>query len=101
MTLRDYKKFMTREVLTNEYEQYIRQFTYMPAADAIQAEYDANSSEYIQADFNYYFVTAATDDSGNVTGLDDAKAQGSGYRRRFNGFSKLPPGCYGLSHTVR
>ena len=75
MTLRDYKKFMTREVLTNEYEQYIRQFTYMPAADAILAEYDANSSEYIQADFNYYFVTAATDDSGNVTGLDDAKAQ--------------------------
>ncbi|MCR4688970.1 MAG: hypothetical protein K5745_05380, partial [Saccharofermentans sp.] len=74
MTSRQYKDIVSSEILTNEYEEYLKQFKFAPTAEQIQAEYDADPSAYQLVTFNYYFVAAETDDAGNITDLDSATA---------------------------
>ena len=76
MTTRDLIDFTAREVLVTEYGYYMRQFdpSIVPTAEQVQAEFDANPYVYYLYDFNRYFITAAKDEEGNVTGLDEAVA---------------------------
>ena len=74
MTSRLYKQIVAAETLTNEYEEYLKQFKFAPTAEQIQAEYDNDPSSFQRATFNYYFISAETDDEGNVTDIDSATA---------------------------
>ena len=73
MTMRIYREILAKEILTNEYQEYIGQFKFVPTEDEIQAAFDENPGAYKLADFNYFFVSADVDDEGNVTGLEDAE----------------------------
>lgn len=76
MTTRDFIDFSAREILVTEYGYYLKQFdpTIVPNAEQVQAEFDANPNTYYTYDFNRYFITAAKDADGNITGLEDAVA---------------------------
>ena len=76
MTTRDFIDFSAREVLVTEYGYYQKQFGagIVPTSDQIQAEFNANPNKYYTFDFNRYFIAAAKDADGNITGLDDAVA---------------------------
>ena len=73
MSLRLYKSILAKEILTNEYQEYIGQFKFAPTADEIQAAFDANPNAYKLADLNYFFVPGEFDDDGNITNLDEAE----------------------------
>ncbi len=73
MSMRIYREILAKEVLTNEYQEYIGQFKFMPTAEEIQAAFDENPQAYQLADFNYFFIPADVDEAGNVTGMEDAE----------------------------
>ena len=73
MSMRIYKDILAKEILTNEYQEYIGQFKFMPTQDEIQAAFDNNTDAYKLADFNFFFVSGEVDDEGNVTGLEEAE----------------------------
>lgn len=74
MTSRLYKNIVASEIVTNEYEEYLKQFKFAPTMDQIQAEYDKDPTAYQLVTFNYYFIPASSDDAGNITDLDAAEA---------------------------
>lgn len=73
----DFRTFSANEALTNEYENYVRQFKFVPSEEDIQATYDEDPTEFVRADFNYYLFSAEMDEDGNIINLDDtvSKAQ--------------------------
>lgn len=55
MTSRAYRSFYARQIFTNEYEQYVRQFVFTVSPDEVQAAYEQNPTVYQRADFNFYY----------------------------------------------
>ena len=70
----DYKTFSQNEAYTNEYENYLKQFEFVPSTEDIQSTFDEDPTEFERADFNYYLFSANKDDDGNVTDLDKTKS---------------------------
>ena len=73
MTSRIYKDILAKEILANEYQEYIGQFKFMPTQDQIQTAFESSSDSYMLADFNFFFIAGETDDAGNVTDLTAAE----------------------------
>ena len=71
----DYRTFSANEALTNEYENYVRQFKFIPSDEDIQSTYDEDPSEFVRADFNYYLFSADLDEDGNVINLENTVAE--------------------------
>lgn len=72
-SLRSYKNACERQALTEMYQNYLKQYAFMPADSAIEDAYEISPEQYERADFNYYFFAADTDEDGNVTDLDAAQ----------------------------
>ncbi len=81
----DFRSFSQREAYTNEYENYLRQFKFVPSEEDIQATFDENPTEFQRADFNYYLFSAEMDADGNIIDLDktvsDAQAVANAVNR--------------------
>ena len=75
MSLRLYKDYLAKEILSEEYQHYLIQFTLFPTNDEVKAAYDEKPENYQMADFNFYFFSAETDDDGKVKDLDKTVAQ--------------------------
>ncbi len=74
MTSRAYRSFYARQILTNEYEQYVRQFVFTPSREEIEAAYEENPIVYERADFNFYFFAYELDEEGLYV-TDEAESQ--------------------------
>ena len=75
MSRRAYKSYMAKEILSEEYQQYLSQFTLFPSNDEVKAKYDEKPEDYQMADFNFYFFSAETDDDGKAKDLDKTKEE--------------------------
>ena len=64
MSSRVMRSCIERETLTQEYENYIRQFLFTVSEEELQAAYDANPTVYERVDFNYYFFAGEANDDG-------------------------------------
>lgn len=64
MTSRAYRSFYARQILTNEYEQYMRQFLFTVSEAELQAEFENNPTSYQRADFNIYYFAYEMDEDG-------------------------------------
>ena len=66
MTLRQYRNFLARETVHDEYFYFLQQFILMPTADEIYAAYEADPDSYDKVDFNFYYYPAETNEDGTV-----------------------------------
>lgn len=73
MSVRDYKEFMMRDCLFQEYQQYLSQFKFPVTTEQMESEYKSNSTQFEKLDFNYYYFVADTDENGKTTTVDAAK----------------------------
>ena len=76
MTKRSYTDFTAREILVEEYGNYLKQFdtTIVPTDEAVKAKYNEAPNQYSTVDYSSYFIKAETDKDGNVIGMDAAVA---------------------------
>jgi hypothetical protein len=76
MTRRLYIDFQAREVLVEEYANYLRQFdpTIVPTDEQVQARYNEAPDKYYVYDYNSYYVAAEKDDAGQVINFDQCVA---------------------------
>ncbi|MBR4404054.1 MAG: peptidyl-prolyl cis-trans isomerase [Clostridiales bacterium] len=76
MTKRAYTDFMAREILVEEYGDYLKQFdpSIVPTDAAIKAKYNEAPNQYCTVDYSSYFIKAETDKDGKVIGMDAAVA---------------------------
>jgi len=74
MTKRAYTDFAAREILVEEYGNYLKQFdpSIVPTDEAVKAKYNENPNQYSTVDYSSYFIKAETDKDGKVIGMDAA-----------------------------
>ena len=75
MSLRMYKNFLAKEIMADEYRQYLSQFTLFPTNEETKAAFDEKPEEYQMADFNFYFFSAETDKDGKPIDVDKTVAE--------------------------
>lgn len=63
MTVKGYEKILRNELITEEYQEYLKQNEFWLTSDEMQAMYDANPTDYGTATFNYYFFPATYADT--------------------------------------
>ena len=71
MSTRILRSCLERQCLTQEYENYVRQFYFTVSEDELNAAYDANPLVYQRVDFDYYFFAGEMDEEGNYD-IDEA-----------------------------
>ena len=71
MSTRVLRNCLERQCLTQEYENYVRQFLFTVSEEELNAAFDANPTVYQRVDFDYYFFAGEMDDEGNYD-LDEA-----------------------------
>lgn len=71
LTVRDLKTFMKRELVAQEYADYLKQTQFNLTQDKMKAMYDAAPADYDTITFNSYYVAAAYDS----TATDAQKAE--------------------------
>lgn len=64
MSSRIMRESVARETLTQEYENYVRQFLFTVSEEELNAAYEANPTVYQRADFNYYFFAGEANEDG-------------------------------------
>lgn len=76
MTRRLYIDFQARELLVQEYANYLRQFdpTIVPTDEQVQAKYNETPDKFYVYDYNSYYVPADKDDAGQVVDFDKCVA---------------------------
>lgn len=76
MTKRSYIDFQSREVLVQEYGNYLQQFDpeIVPTEEQIQAKYDEDPFKCYVYDYNSYYVAAEKDENGQVINFDKCVA---------------------------
>lgn len=74
MSLRILRNCLERQALTQEYENYVRQFTFAVSEEELNAAYDANPTVYQRVDFNYYFFLGDLQEDGSYD-VTEALAQ--------------------------
>ena len=65
MSIRVLRNCLERQALTQEYENYVRQFTFAVSEDELNAAIEANPTVYQRVDFDYYFFAGEADEDGN------------------------------------
>ena len=65
MTTFEFRECVERQTLTQEYENYVRQFLFTASEEDIQAAYDEDPMAYLRVDFNYYYFAGTPDEEGN------------------------------------
>lgn len=65
MSSRVLRNCLERQALTQEYENYVRQFIFTVSEEELDAAYEANPTVYQRVDFNYYFFIGDVDEEGN------------------------------------
>lgn len=58
MTVKGYEKILRNELITEEYQEYLKQNEFWLTSAEMQAMYDAKPTDYGVATFNYYFFPA-------------------------------------------
>ena len=71
MSVRVLRNCLERQCLTQEYENYVRQFLFSVSEEELNAAYDANPTVYQRVDFDYYFFAGEMDEEGNYD-IDEA-----------------------------
>lgn len=71
MSPRVLRSCLERQCLTQEYENYVRQFLFTVSEEELNAAYDANPTVYQRVDFDYYFFAGEMDEEGNYD-IDEA-----------------------------
>ena len=76
MSKRNYVDYQSREVLVQEYGNYLQQFdpAIVPTDDQVQAKYDEDPNKCYVYDYNSYYIPAEKDADGKVTGFDKCTA---------------------------
>ncbi len=64
MSLRILRNCLERQCLTQEYENYVRQFIFTVSEEELNAAYDANPTVYQRVDFDYYFFAGTVAEDG-------------------------------------
>ncbi len=72
MTTFEFRKCVERQTLTQEYENYVRQFLFTASEEDIQAAYDESPETYLRVDFNYYYFAGTANEDGSYD-LTDAQ----------------------------
>ena len=81
MSTRVYRTAVEEQTLTQEYENYVRQFYFTVSEEELDAAFEANPTVYQRVDFNYYYFPGETDEEGNYdlsAALDKAQAVADG-----------------------
>lgn len=65
MSSRVLRNCLERQALTQEFENYVRQFLFTVSEEELNAAYDANPLVYQRVDFDYYFFAGEMDEEGN------------------------------------
>ena len=65
MSSRILRNCLERQCLTQEFENYVRQFLFTVSEEELNAAYDANPLVYQRVDFDYYFFAGEMDEDGN------------------------------------
>lgn len=58
MTVKGYEKILRNELITEEYQEYLKQTEFWLTTEEMQSMYDANPIDFSLATFNYYFFPA-------------------------------------------
>ncbi|MBO6193103.1 MAG: hypothetical protein J6O00_02870 [Clostridiales bacterium] len=64
MSVRILRNCLERQALTQEYENYVRQFIFTVSEEELNAAYDANPLVYQRVDFDYYFFAGELQEDG-------------------------------------
>ena len=64
MSRRVLRNCLERQALTQEYENYVRQFLFTVSEEELNAAYDANPLAYQRVDFDYYFFSGELNEDG-------------------------------------
>ena len=75
LSLRLYKEYLAREVLAEEYENYLTQFEMIPSNEEVRKANEEHPDQYQMADFDFYFFAAETDEDGKAKNLSEVEAQ--------------------------
>jgi hypothetical protein len=75
MSLRLYKDYLAKEIMTEEYENYLTQFEMIPSNEDVKKANEENPDQYQMADFDFYFFSAETDENGKAKNLDEVEKQ--------------------------
>ncbi len=65
MSSRVLRNCLERQCLTQEYENYVRQFLFTVSEEELNAAFEANPTVYQRVDFDYYFFAGEMDEEGN------------------------------------
>lgn len=84
MSSRVYKDIIANQEKTQEYEEFIRQFKFMPDKATLQAAYDEDSSLFERASFNSYFFPNSMYPDGQAEEMAQAVADASTSSMAFN-----------------
>lgn len=74
MSTFEFKECVERQTLTQEYENYVRQFLFTASEEDIQAAYDESPETYLRVDFNFYYFPGTANDDGTYD-LTEAQSQ--------------------------
>ena len=64
MSTRILRQCLERQCLTQEYENYVRQFIFTVSEEELNAAFDANPLVYQRVDFDYYFFAGTMNEDG-------------------------------------
>lgn len=71
MSTRIMRQCLERQCLTQEYENYVRQFIFTVSEEELNAAYDSNPTVYQRVDFDYYFFAGEMNEDGTYD-IDEA-----------------------------
>ena len=71
MSTRILRNCLERQCLTQEYENYVRQFLFTVSEEELNAAFEANPLVYQRVDFDYYFFAGEMNEDGTYD-LDEA-----------------------------
>lgn len=85
MSSRVYKNIVAKKEMTQEYEQYVRQFAFFPSdTTELQKVYDSDPMSFVKADFNAYFFSNVFYPDGQALEMANAVADASTSSDTFN-----------------
>lgn len=64
MSIRILRNCLERQALTQEFENYVRQFIFTVSEEELNAAYDSNPIAYQRVDFDYYFFAGTMNEDG-------------------------------------
>ena len=72
MSVRDMKAFMTRELIAQEYTEYLKQTNYTLTEDQMKATYEAAPADYDTVTYNAYLVPAGYESTATAAQIATA-----------------------------